>query len=210
VPTLDGAVTNPFAHGLAAALALEGSTDEGDVLSVEAALFHANPVETDDTSSVRVHTRRGTVVTVAVTLCAAEPREPRLLVRGTRGSAELVYTEDLLRTSGAAGTREVRTGRTDLLENLLDHLDDGTPLLAPLHDAAAFMAVVEQVRLAPPARQVPPPWVVPAADGTGALTIPGVDAALRACVDGSLLLSETGVEWAQRAPQTATRRGGPA
>jgi hypothetical protein len=72
------------------------------------------------------------------------------------------------------------------------------------------MAVVEQVRLAPPARQVPPPWVVPAADGTGALTIPGVDAALRACVDGSLLLSETGVEWAQRAPQTATSRGGPA
>ena len=211
VPTLDGAVTNPFAHGLAAALALDGSTGERDVESVETALFHANPVETDDTSSVRVRTRRGTVVTVAVTLCAAEPREPRLVVRGTDGSAELVYTEDFLRTTGRAGTEEVRTGRTDLLDNLLDHLDGGTPLLAPLDDCGAFMAVVEQVRLAPPARQVSQEWVVPAADGTGALTVPGIHSALQACVDGSRLLTETGVEWTQPEPQAASAsRGEPA
>jgi predicted dehydrogenase len=200
VPTLDGAVTNPFAHGLAAALAIDGSSGEADIVSVETSLFHANAMETDDTSTVRVLTRRGTVVTIGVTLCAPDPREPRLFVHGTQGHAELAYTEDSLSLTTGSASREVQAGRADLLENLLDHLDAcGTPLLAPLREFGAFMAVVEEVRQAPPARLIPTRWVAEAADGSGALTVPGIQQALRRCIDDSRLLEEAGPEWAVRA-----------
>ncbi|WP_270889005.1 Gfo/Idh/MocA family protein [Pedococcus sp. 5OH_020] len=197
-PTLDGAVSNPFAHGVAAALALDDSQEEQDLVSVEADLLHANPVETDDTSTVRIRTRRGTVITVAVTLCAQEPREPRLLVRGDRGHAELVYTTDELAIETGGVTSNTRTERTDLLEDLLDHLEDPShPLISPLARSAAFMAVMEQVRTTP-TRAIDSRWTQRAhvADLV-AVTVPNVQETLRSCVESSLLLRETPTPWAR-------------
>ena len=62
IPVMDGVLTNPFAHAVATALRVDGSTRVEDVLSVETDLFRANDISSDDTSTVRVTTRRGTTM----------------------------------------------------------------------------------------------------------------------------------------------------
>ncbi|NUT51745.1 MAG: Gfo/Idh/MocA family oxidoreductase, partial [Saccharothrix sp.] len=49
VPVVDGALTNPFAHGVATALALDGSTGVDDVDDLELELLRARDIDADDT-----------------------------------------------------------------------------------------------------------------------------------------------------------------
>ncbi|WP_405069491.1 Gfo/Idh/MocA family oxidoreductase [Kribbella sp. NBC_01510] len=145
VAVVDGAVTNPLAHATAAALLLDGSTGMGDVRSVETELFRANPIESDDTSTVRIVTARGTTILIAVTLCATEHLEPAVIVDGSEGRAVLRYASDTLETDSGTTTYE----REDLLENLLAHrADPAVPLYCPLAATGGFTRVVEAVRTA--------------------------------------------------------------
>ncbi len=145
VAVVDGAVTNPLAHATAAALLLDGSTGVGDVRSVETELFRANPIESDDTSTVRIVTARGTTILIAVTLCATEHLEPAVIVDGSEGRAVLRYASDTLETDSGTTTYE----RQDLLENLLAHrADPAVPLYCPLAATGGFTRVVEAVRTA--------------------------------------------------------------
>ncbi len=144
---VDGALTNPFAHALASALRLDGATG---VTEVETELFHAHPIEADDTSCLRLTTDRGTVITMATTLCAPEERPPYLIVHGTAGRLVLFYKRDEVHVSAPGEESSGVFPRTDLLTNLLDHLrDPGVPLLVPLSSVRPFMEVVEAIRLAP-------------------------------------------------------------
>ena len=145
VAVVDGAVTNPLAHATAAALLLDGSTGADDVRSVETELFRANPIESDDTSTVRIVTARGTTILIAVTLCATEHLEPAVIVDGSEGRAVLRYASDTLETDSGTTTYE----REDLLENLLAHrADPAVPLYCPLAATGGFTRVVEAVRTA--------------------------------------------------------------
>ena len=121
-----------------------------DVTGIETELLRANDIESDDTSCVRVTTTQGLPVTVAATLCAEEPDEPYVLVHGDRGRITFWYKQDrvLLQRAGH-GPEEYEHGRTDLLENLVDHLTDGADLLVPPDATGAFMKVVEAIRTGP-------------------------------------------------------------
>ncbi|HEY0691327.1 MAG TPA: Gfo/Idh/MocA family oxidoreductase [Kribbella sp.] len=150
VAVVDGAVTNAFAHSVATALLVDGSGGADQVQSVETDLYRANPIEADDTSTVRVRTTRGTTVLAALTLCAEQAGvEPSIIVHGSAGRAVLRYTTDQLEIDGQP-TR-IEPVRDDLLENLLEHrADPGVPLLAPLSATGGFTRVLEAVRLSPP------------------------------------------------------------
>ncbi|TDD21466.1 Gfo/Idh/MocA family oxidoreductase [Kribbella turkmenica] len=153
VAVVDGAVTNPLAHSTAAALLLDGSTGVDDVRSVETELFRANAIESDDTSTVRVVTGRGTKILVAVTLCATEHLEPEVIVHGSAGRAVLKYASDTLELPD--GTVE-KHGRADLLENLIAHrADPAVPLYCPLSATGGFTTVVEAVRAAADPAEIP-------------------------------------------------------
>jgi predicted dehydrogenase len=148
VPVVDGAITNPLAHATAAALLLDGSTGVDDVQTVETDLYRANPIESDDTSTVRITTARGTTILIAVTLCATTHLDPELIVHGTDRDAVLHYTTDDL-----DGTKYARA---DLLENLLAHrADPAVRLYCPLQETGAFTRVVEAIRTAPDPREIP-------------------------------------------------------
>lgn len=154
IPVVDGALTNPFAHAIANALAIEGSTDEPRELDVE--LFRANDIEADDTSCLRLVTARGTPIAVAATLCAEREVEPHVIVHGTRGRIVLEYRQGRVRLE--SDDRVVRTehGSTDLLENLVAHVRDGARLLVPPEATRPFMRVLEAVRLAPDPQEIAP------------------------------------------------------
>ncbi|MFI9148886.1 Gfo/Idh/MocA family protein [Streptomyces sp. NPDC053367] len=195
---IDGALTNPLAHAVATALALAGSVRAEDVTGVETELWHANAIEADDTSCVRVTTTAGPPVAVAATLCAERPGEPYVLVHGSRGRITFWYKQDrvLLQRAGH-GPQEFEYGRTDLLENLVRHLTDGAALLVPPEATGAFMKVVEAIRQAPDPAPLPESaWRHLPAERRR--VVPGVDGLVAACADTLALYSELGAPWAHR------------
>ncbi|GAA5019871.1 Gfo/Idh/MocA family protein [Streptomyces siamensis] len=195
VDVVDGVLTNPLAHAVATALALDGATRAEDVAGIETELLRANDIESDDTSCVRVTTAGGRI-TVAATLCAERPDEPYVVVHGSAGRITFWYKQDrvLVQRSGH-GPEETDFGRTDLLENLVAHLTDGTDLLVTPESTGAFMKVVEAIRQAPDPRALPADsWTrVP---GENRRVVRGVDGLVAAAADTLALYSELGAVWA--------------
>ncbi|GHH03670.1 Gfo/Idh/MocA family protein [Streptomyces lanatus] len=200
VDVIDGALTNPLAHAVATALALGGTTHADDVTGIETELFRANDIESDDTSCVRVTTAQADrPVVVAATLCAEDPDEPYVVVHGEQGRITFWYKQDrvLLQRAGR-GPEEFEYGRTDLLENLVEHLTDGTDLLVTPDMTGAFMRVVEAIRLAPDPAPLPPAAWRPLPDERRRV-VPGIDGLVAAAADTLALYSELGAPWADPA-----------
>jgi len=144
----DGVVTNPLAHATVTALAVIGCRRLEDVDSIETDLYRANAIDSDDTSVVRIRTTRRLHVTCALTLCAPVQREPYVQIQGTLGRATFAYTADRVEVETEDQNHREITTRVDLLENLLAHRRDGTPLLVPLVSTGAFMRVLAAVAAA--------------------------------------------------------------
>ncbi|MEU2428415.1 Gfo/Idh/MocA family oxidoreductase [Streptomyces sp. NPDC007861] len=197
----DGVLTNPLAHAVSIALALDGGVRAEDAAAVQTELFRANAIESDDTSCVRITTARGGRVTVAGTLCAVRSTDPYVIVHGDRGRITFWYMRDrvLLQRSGHDDVETVY-GRTDLLENLVEHLAAGAELLVPPEVTGAFMRVVEAVRLAPdPAGLPPDAWHAEALATDGGArrrVVPGIDALVAESAETLSLYSELGAPWA--------------
>ncbi|MCT9092530.1 Gfo/Idh/MocA family oxidoreductase [Streptomyces sp. ASQP_92] len=197
---VDGVLTNPLAHAVATALALDGSTGAGDIAAIETELFRAHDIEADDTSYVGITTTAGRRIGVAATLCAGHPDEPYVVVHGSRGRITFWYKQDrvLVQRSGH-GPQESFHGRTDLLDNLLDHLEGRAPLLVPLPVTAAFMRVVEAVRDAPEPARLPPEAWSRVTDGEGAVrrVVHGIDGLVAASADTLSGFGALGAPWAR-------------
>ncbi len=199
VAVVDGAVTNPLAHSTAAALLLDGSPGVDDVRSVETELYRANPIESDDTSTVRIVTGRGTTILIAVTLCASEHLEPQVIVHGSAGRAVLRYASDTLELHEGSCTTVKKLERDDLLENLLAHrADPGVPLSVPLAATGGFTKVVEAVRVAEAPAEIPAEFVRWEGDGLERHPIVlDVEKWIDRASDELALFSELGAPWTQ-------------
>jgi predicted dehydrogenase len=200
VAVVDGALTNPFAHATATALALDGETGEDAPRELRVELFRANRIEADDTSCLRLVTARGTTITIAATLCAEREAEPYLVVHGTRGRIVLEYRTGRVRLDAGGRTEITEHAATDLLENLVAHVrQPGVPLLVPLAATRAFMRILEAVRLAPEPVQIPQRYRRTDRSGPHPrLVVPGIDEAVARAADQLALLSELGLPWAHR------------
>jgi predicted dehydrogenase len=144
---VDGVVTNPLAHAVATALWVGGARSSTDLAYVNTDLWRANPIEADDTSSLRAVGTDGTRYGFGLTLCAAERTPARVIVQGTAGEIELEYEHDLVRLRTGRVVAEKQYGRTGLLENLL-RARTGERLLCDVRDTGAFMQVLDAVRSA--------------------------------------------------------------
>lgn len=195
VPVVDGALTNPFAHAVITALALDGSLSAGSLERIEVELYRANPIEADDTSCLRLRTAGGMTITVAVTLCAQAVRPPVITVHGTRGLITLAYKEGEVRLLADGAERAETYAAKDLLLDLVEHVrDPARPLLVPLPATGAFMEVVEAVRTAPDPR--PAPAAHPVGSGPARrYEIPGIDALAARSAREHALFSELDPAW---------------
>ncbi|MFE0250473.1 Gfo/Idh/MocA family protein [Streptomyces sp. NPDC059010] len=205
VDVIDGVLTNPLAHAVATALALGGTPRAEDVTGIETELLRANDIESDDTSCVRV-TTHGPQVVVGATLCAEDPDDPYVVVHGEHGRITFWYKQDrILLQRADHGPEEFEYGRTDLLENLVDHLTDGTDLLVTPDMTGAFMKVVEAIRLAPDPAPLPADaWRLLRGEagetGERRRVVPGIDGLVAAAADTLALYSELGAPWVPPAP----------
>lgn len=209
VAVTDGALTNPFAHAVATALAVAEAEQLGAVAEIDVELYRANAIEADDTSCVRVRLPSGAVVTVAVSLCAPERHEPHLVVHGELGRATLTYTLDRVTVEVGADAVTTSHARTDLLANLVDHVRTGAGLLVPLTRTGAFTEVLEAVRRAPDPTPIAATHQEIRHDDAGAITqrvLPDIVDLTARSAERLALFSELGVPWAP--PEQGLRVGG--
>lgn len=195
---VDGVLTNPLAHAVATALRIDGSDRAEDIAGIELEQFRANDIEADDTSCLRLRTARATRITVAVTLCAERNAEPYVVVHGTGGRITFWYKQDRVRVE-RMGEEPVETvyGRTDLLENLVAHLEDGTELVVPPQRTGAFMRILEAIRTGPPPAVLPADAWYGAPGETGPRRIVrGVDALVAESAETLATFAELGADWA--------------
>ncbi|MET0865589.1 MAG: DUF6807 family protein [Nakamurella sp.] len=207
IPVMDGVLSNPFAHAVATALRVDGSTRVEDVLTVETDLFHANDISSDDTSTVRVTTRRGTTLLFAATLCSPVVDRPAVIVNGADATATLFYTGDEIELTDPSGEPVVNDltrgyGRENLLANLIEHRSNpAVPLVADVTQTGAFTAVLEALRLAPPPAAIPPAHVEWQQDDYGRhAVVAGVRDWIRLAAERGQTFTELGAPW--------TRNGG--
>jgi predicted dehydrogenase len=189
---VDGTLTNPFAHAIATAILVTG---KADVLPqrIEVELYQARRIEADDTASARLIFADGLPVVVAATLCADREVEPYVVLHGTRGKAKWWYRSNFLEING----ERVSTGTPiDLLRNLVRHVQDRAPLVAPLSQTRAFTAFVQAVRDDPGPKPIAGKWLDAVDDGRDRrYVVHGVDEFVESAAQDMALFSELGVPW---------------
>ncbi|MFB6980680.1 Gfo/Idh/MocA family protein [Streptomyces scopuliridis] len=195
---VDGVLTNPLAHAVATALRIDGSDLADDIAESELEQYRAHDIEADDTSCLRLSTAKGTRITVAVTLCAERNAEPYVLVHGTRGRITFWYKQDRVLVE-RMGVGPVETGhaRTDLLENLVAHLRDGSALLVPPRRTGAFMRIVEAIRTGPEPAPLPAAaWYGAPGEKAPRRIVKGIDGLIEESAESLATFSELGAVWA--------------
>ncbi len=209
VDVVDGVTTNPLAHAVATALHIAGIRSADAIETVETDLYRAHDIEGDDTSAVRITPKEGPAVVSALTVCAAEQTEPFVTVHGTAGTAVFHYTQDILDITTESGASSQGYGRTDLLENLLAHRADGTPLLSSLENSGAFMSVLEAVRTAEDPHPIDPAhieWV--GEDLAAHPVVADIGDWIARATEAQATFSELGAPWARPAAATDTMEVG--
>jgi predicted dehydrogenase len=197
VVVADGALTNPFAHGVALALRLAAPRSDTDI-RVHTEAYHAYPIEGDDTMSARIEPAGGAPVTAAVTLCAEREFEPYVRVFGTEGEATVWYTEDRARIDIGGRREELAGDRIALIDDLVANLavdPAGDVLCSPLRDTRAFTAVLAAIVAGPAARPIPARCLRITPAGRA---IPGVEDAVVAAGERGVLFSDLDLPWAAK------------
>mgnify|MGYP001642013587 FL=1 len=206
----DGVCTNPLAHGFATAFAIVGLTAVDQIESIETELYHAHPIEADDTSWVRVNRRGEIPIDASLTLCGPRQEPPTVTLVGTVGRAEISYTTDELRLTRDGQTTRQTCERTDLLENLLDFREGRADLMVPLAETAGFMGVLEATQTAPYPRQIGEQWVSWEGPETWRHPVVAeIESWQRRCLDSGRGYLEAGAPWAQPQARSVWRPSDP-
>jgi len=200
---LDGTINNPFAHYIANALYFAGPSQHSMAmpLTVEAELYHANPIESEDTSSTRIITAGGVEILSHFTLCAEEIVEPFTIIECDEAVITFVPSVKV-EIEFRNGRREVREcyreDRMDMLEELCVALRLGERFPCDLQTCLPFTATVNAAFLSAwPTRPVPDHALRQENGNTPRTEIAGINRdLLRAHKQGGLL-SEVGVDWAR-------------
>ena len=194
----DGVCTNALAHAIATACRIRDLVDIADITSIETELYHAFDTQSDDTSWLRINQRDRVPIDASLTLCGPRQETPTVTLVGSRGRAELQYTEDIVTWQSADGTSTVETlARRDLLENLVDHIESGVPLIAPLNETVGFMAVLEATQTAPDPVQIPEEYLSWVGEGDAAHPVPlGIEYWQHYCLSAGQGYFDCDVPWA--------------
>jgi predicted dehydrogenase len=196
-PVFDGALFNPLAHVVHAALAVASSIRPGWALdSLEAELASVRPIQSDDVAAIRARASEGPVVTMIGTTAADRVVEPAVLVVGERGRLK-VHLRDLTASVSLDGEDRVelspRAHRSALRVAVLDPHGPADPLL----DASAAEPFVRLVSAVVDTVGAPVSLAADAVaihrDGERLVTLPGITEAIERSVERGGLLTGAGL-----------------
>lgn len=201
---LDGSINNPFAHVICNGLFFAAPEQHAlaDPVSVEAELYRANHIETEDTSSLRVITREGVEVLTHFTL-APEQDIVATTVIETEGAVLRLEDFATIHIAWKDGRTEVRESyrenRIEMLQHLCRAVRVGERYHCDLPMCRPFTVVVNAAFDA--SGEVHP---IPEAvlyrhedEGGPAVAVRGINDLLLQAHESGRLLSEIGVPWAR-------------
>jgi predicted dehydrogenase len=201
---LDGTINNPLSHAVAAALHFAG--DEPHSLAeprmVEAELYRGNPIESEDTSSMRIVTHSGVEILNNFTLCA-EHRMDRVTVIECERAVITIKDSEKIEIVFTDGHRETRESycedRIEMLEELCYALRNDRPFLCDLESALPFTKTINAAfHSSWPSHTIPSDFLRTIPHETSTRTeILGVNESLVDAHRRSLLLSAAGVAWSR-------------
>lgn len=204
---LDGAFHNPAAHLLYSLLKLAGTAAgalgrQTEPLRVTAEMYHANHIESDDTSAMRIEMSDGTPLCYYVTLCARETETQRIRIEGTEGALEWDYGDQVrIWRYGLGKTHDCAEG--GMLErryrNLIRAIDgEDDRLDVSLASTRRFtLAANGAFESSGVVRAIPDAFVTrSAAEDMPGAYIHGIEADIKAAYAAGKLFSELGVPWA--------------
>jgi predicted dehydrogenase len=205
---MDGAFHNPAAHLLYSMLKIaeivsSAAGPSAEPLRVTAEMYHANPIDSDDTTAMRIEMSDGTALCFYVTLCARQTETQRIRIEGTDGALEWDYADHI--TVWSKGTEWSRDcGEGGIIErryrNLIRTIDGTVDRLdVSLESARQFtLAANGAFESAGSIKQIPAPYVYrsTAEDEPGAY-IEGIETTIKEAFTAGKLFSEMDVPWAE-------------
>lgn len=201
---LDGTINNPFAHQVANALYFASPEHHAmaSPSTVEAELYHGNPIESEDTSSMRIITTDGIEIVTNFTLCAEEPVSPVLTIECEEAVINC-FNSDKMEITFPDGRREERESyredRLDMIEELYLALRTGERFLCDIRMCLPFTSTINAAFLSAwPICPVPEQALRRSSyDGSERREIMGISQDLLRAHRNGNLLSEIGVTWAR-------------
>lgn len=146
---LDGTINNPLAHLLCSCLYFAGGQPRsmGRAVQMEARLWHANAIDSEDTSSLRITTDTGVEIVTNMTLCARKMVVPQMVVDAEK--ARIVFNDfqdfEIIHNDGRTEHfPAARENRLDMLETLCRSLDEPGCTPCPLDVTRPFIEVVNR------------------------------------------------------------------
>ena len=201
---LDGTVNNPFAHLIQNALLLARTGGRSSqIAEVRAELYHANPIESEDTSCVKIRTKGGVDILFAATIAAQTEEAPFIRVVGSKGEGFWDY-EGNFRFARGENDVPFETAKIDcdapldLYDSVFDFLTgESDRVCCTLEDTRDFVLAGNLAFVSSGLTHgIGDAYVRVAHDESGEyLHIPGVNDLLHRAVRENRLYSECGAPW---------------
>lgn len=201
---LDSPFTNAFAHFLNLLIFYAGNSFEGtiDPIEVQAGLFRANPIETNDFASISVTSSIGQKLYFHVTHVSEEKVNPISRIEGDKG----VIDYNMERTTVTLKSGEVETFvstptnqmRKNIYDVLLKRLKDPKQFICTIELASKHTLISNAVFDSAPSRDIPIEFVrtVIGDDGIPRRMVPGIDKVICRAFNENRLVDTRDFPWA--------------
>jgi hypothetical protein len=211
---LDGTINNPFSHLLMNCLILAGLQNQEEVSPkwIQAELYHANDIESEDTSCLRAKMENGIEILYWASICGQDNGTPFIMVEGTGGKASWDYEGRIRHWDGYDRFQSEMTvesdRRYDHLVNFTDYVNGKTAKLScPIEATRKFILTANLAfESAGKTRGISGSFIEKRdkqgqiinqlKDVDDFLCIKKIDWIMKSAVTSQRLFSEMGVEWA--------------
>ncbi len=203
---LDGDINNPFAHVVCNGLFFAGSqqTALANPVSVQAELYRANQIESEDTSAIRIITKEGIEILSWLTLACKDESDPVTVIETEQAVIKFINLQQV-RITFNDGTTEFRDSykenRLEMIEHLCRTMRSDEPLICSLEMTRPFTLTVnaafDSVGII---NTIPEDALdcVMVRETEKQTAISGMGEIIKKAFEANALFSEIGVSWARK------------
>lgn len=202
---LDGDINNPLAHVVCNGLFFAGSQQStlANPLSVEAELYRANQIESEDTSAIRIQTAEGIEILSWLTLACKEESDPVTVIETEKATIQLINLEkiEIIWHDGRTEFRDnYKENRIEMIEHLCRTLRSDEPMIGELVNIRPFtLSVNAAFESVGSIHTIPKSALdfVTVRESETQVAIRGMEGILKQAYERNALFSEIDVSWAR-------------
>ncbi len=209
---LDGDINNPFAHVVCNGLFFAGRAQNAlaNPVSVQAELYRANQIESEDTSAIRIITREGIEILSWLTLACRDESDPDTIIETEKATIRFInlHQVEITFSDGTVEFRDsYKENRLEMIEHLCRTMRSDEPLICALADTRPFtLAVNAAFESVGTINTIPAEALdcVTVRETEKQVAITGMGNILKKAFEANALFSETGVPWARASEPFST------